>query len=182
MLLLTGDLVDHGSAAEYALLRDLLDAVDIPTYLIPGNHDDRAELAIAFGDHRYLPHDGEPLAYAIDEFREVIAANAQVQRVIAGHVHHYVSAQLGTVPYNTAPGVSYQVVLDLDPTASPKISNDTGSILLYEFADGDCVAHPVTYAESGSRILDFADIVRDYPAFAARLRSGEGLTKDGFGM
>jgi Icc protein len=248
VLLLTGDLVDHGTAAEYSLLRELLDPVDIPTYLIPGNHDDRAELATAFGHHAYFPRDGEPLAYAIDDFdvrlvgldtlrdgyhdgeldaarlewldaqlavapdtptvvfmhhppfttgiwwmdgnpmrgrddfRTVIAAHPQVRRVIAGHVHHYASGQVGNVPCNTAPGVSYQAVLDLDPTASPKISNDSGPILLYQFTDDECVAHPVSYADAGSQILDFSDIVRDYPAFAARLRSGEGLTKDGFGM
>jgi len=39
VLLLTGDLVDHGAPDEYKLLRDLLDQVDIPTYLIPGELD-----------------------------------------------------------------------------------------------------------------------------------------------
>jgi hypothetical protein len=111
-----------------------------------------------------------------------MAAHPQVRRVIAGHVHHHASGQLGAVPCNTAPGVSYQAVLDLDPTASPKISNAAGSMLLYDFTDGECVVHPVPCAESGSQVLDFATIVRDYPAFEARLRSGEGLTKDGFGM
>ena len=68
VLLLTGDLVDHGAPDEYKLLRDLLDQVDIPTYLIPGNHDDRASLVAAFRDHEYLPLDGGPLAYTIDDF------------------------------------------------------------------------------------------------------------------
>ena len=247
-LLLTGDLVDHGTPDEYSLLRELLDVVEVPTYLIPGNHDDRAELVAAFGHHAYLPRDGGPLAYVLDElplrlvgldtlrdgyhdgeldgprlqwlddqlrtapstptvvfmhhppfatgiwwmdgnplvgrdeFRAVVAAHPQVRRVIAGHVHHYASGQLGTVPCNTAPGVSYQALLDLDPSASPKITNDAGPMLLYDFHDGDGVAHPVTYAAPGTQVLDFANIVSDYPAFAARLRSGEGLTKDGFGM
>src|SRR5258706_16460452 len=65
-LLLTGDLVDAGSAAEYALLRALLAPVRCPLYLIPGNHDDRAALRAAFADHRYLPPDGF-IQYVIDD-------------------------------------------------------------------------------------------------------------------
>ena len=103
--------------------------------------------------------------------------------MIAGHVHHYASAQLGAVPCNTAPGVSYQAVLDLDPSASPKITNDAGPLLPYDLHDDESdVAHPVTYAAPGAQVLDFADMVGDYPALAARLRSGRGLTKGGFGM
>jgi len=125
--------------------------------------------------------DGNPLA-GRDAFHAVVARHPQVRRVIAGHVHHYAAGQLGIVPCNTAPGVSYQAVLDLDPTTSPKISNDAGPLFLYQFAGDECVAHPVTYAAPRGQILDFADIVADYPTFAARLRSGDGLTKDGFGM
>ena len=64
---ITGDLVDQGSAAEYAHLRELLGALEIPWALMPGNHDERAALRRAFADQPYLPRDGEFLQYAIDD-------------------------------------------------------------------------------------------------------------------
>src|SRR5262249_57956568 len=41
---ITGDLVDQGSAAEYAHLRELLQPLRIPWALMPGHHDDLAAL------------------------------------------------------------------------------------------------------------------------------------------
>lgn len=57
-VLLTGDLVDSGSAAEYAHLSALLDPLPMPLYLLPGNHDHRDALRRAFPAHGYLPADG----------------------------------------------------------------------------------------------------------------------------
>jgi 3',5'-cyclic-AMP phosphodiesterase len=63
----TGDLTDDGRPEQYAVLRDLLGACEMPAYLLPGNHDERAPLLDAFPDHSYLPRDGGPLSYAIDD-------------------------------------------------------------------------------------------------------------------
>lgn len=73
-LVLTGDLVDKGSAAEYAHLADLLapvQALSVPVYLMPGNHDDRDQLRRSFPEHRYLGA-GEFLQYVVE-----IGANAE---------------------------------------------------------------------------------------------------------
>lgn len=59
-VLLTGDLVDHGAAAQYAHLRERLAPLPMPAYLLPGNHDDPAAMAGAFPEHDYL-------ARALDE-------------------------------------------------------------------------------------------------------------------
>ena len=64
---ITGDLVDQGSTAEYAHLRELLGPLRSPWALMPGNHDDRASLRRAFADQSYLPRDGEFLQYALDD-------------------------------------------------------------------------------------------------------------------
>lgn len=47
-VLATGDLVDHGSAEEYAHLRALLGALQVPCFLAIGNHDGREALRSAF--------------------------------------------------------------------------------------------------------------------------------------
>lgn len=68
-VVVTGDLVDAGSPAEYGLLRELLQPLTqaVPLYLMPGNHDEREAFRHAFADHPYL-RQWEPFAqYAIDE-------------------------------------------------------------------------------------------------------------------
>lgn len=66
IVLLTGDLVDEGSDAEYGRLRHALAPLNQPLYVIPGNHDDRAAMRRAFADHAYLPGDGDFLHYVVD--------------------------------------------------------------------------------------------------------------------
>jgi 3',5'-cyclic AMP phosphodiesterase CpdA len=48
-VLVSGDLADHGSAEEYARGKELLGSIGAPVHVLPGNHDDRAELRRAFG-------------------------------------------------------------------------------------------------------------------------------------
>ena len=57
-VVITGDLTDFGRAAEYDHLRELLTPLPMPVYLMPGNHDDRAQLRQSFYDHSYLGADG----------------------------------------------------------------------------------------------------------------------------
>ncbi|WP_028312869.1 phosphodiesterase [Derxia gummosa] len=64
---LTGDLVDAGTADSYALLADLLRPLEarMPVYLMPGNHDARGPLREVFTHHRYLPAEGR-LNYRVE--------------------------------------------------------------------------------------------------------------------
>jgi len=64
---LTGDLVDAGTAESYALLAELLAPLEarMPVLLMPGNHDARAPLREVFADHRYLPATGK-LNYRVE--------------------------------------------------------------------------------------------------------------------
>jgi 3',5'-cyclic AMP phosphodiesterase CpdA len=62
----TGDLVDFGRADEYAMLRGLLSELDMPVYLVPGNHDEREAMREAFPDHAYLRQNKGYILYSID--------------------------------------------------------------------------------------------------------------------
>jgi Icc protein len=68
VVLVTGDLVDAGHPAEYALLRDLLAPIRLPIFLMPGNHDARLPLRAAFPEHRYLGAGEGPIHYVVEEF------------------------------------------------------------------------------------------------------------------
>lgn len=62
-VLVTGDLTDHASDAEYEQVLELLAPLGDPLYVLPGNHDDRRAL------HRHFAvpgGDGEPIQYTAD--------------------------------------------------------------------------------------------------------------------
>lgn len=47
---ITGDLTDGGLPAEYELLKSLMQPLDIPLSILPGNHDKRAAMRAAYPD------------------------------------------------------------------------------------------------------------------------------------
>ncbi|MBA3477652.1 MAG: phosphodiesterase [Lautropia sp.] len=57
-VVITGDLTDFGRAAEYEHLSLLLDPLQMPIYLLPGNHDDREQMRKSFAHHSYLGTSG----------------------------------------------------------------------------------------------------------------------------
>ena len=68
VVVLTGDLTESGRPAEYARLVELLAPLDMPIYVIPGNHDERAALRAAFPAHAYLRQSPGFIQYAVDEY------------------------------------------------------------------------------------------------------------------
>ena len=68
LVLATGDLADHGGVAEYERLRAILERLAMPVYLIPGNHDDRANLRRVFDRHAYLAYDGDFVHYTVEDW------------------------------------------------------------------------------------------------------------------
>lgn len=70
-VLVSGDLSDDGSEESYRLARSLLDRFECPVHVVPGNHDDRARLRVAFGLSGAVD---EPINYTaeVGELRLVI--------------------------------------------------------------------------------------------------------------
>ncbi|CAG4892871.1 phosphodiesterase [Paraburkholderia saeva] len=66
MVLMTGDLVDQGTVEQYRHLKSLLAALDIPYYLLLGNHDGRDEIREVFPERAELFEGGEFVHYTAD--------------------------------------------------------------------------------------------------------------------
>ena len=67
-LIISGDLTDNGLATEYEELAAMLRrTVDLPTYVIPGNHDRREELKRGMADWPGVADDPEFVQYTVDD-------------------------------------------------------------------------------------------------------------------
>lgn len=70
-VLVSGDLTHDGGPEEFRAVRELLQRLEVPLHVLPGNHDDRALVREEFG----LPGVGhEPVNYSVDvgELRLVV--------------------------------------------------------------------------------------------------------------
>lgn len=74
ILLATGDLVQKANKRDYCALRERLDSLGIPVYVIPGNHDVRDMMHGCFSDLGYLPNEGKFLQYTIEDLPVRIVA------------------------------------------------------------------------------------------------------------
>src|SRR5258708_30554427 len=90
LVIASGDLTDCGLAEEYAVLRDILESLSMPVYLVPGNHDRRAELFAEFGSDGYMKNDDGFLHYTIEghEMRLI-----RLHTVVPGHAPLQLRAQ-----------------------------------------------------------------------------------------
>jgi 3',5'-cyclic AMP phosphodiesterase CpdA len=87
IVLATGDLVERGSPHEYRRLRTIFSRLEIPYFLLPGNHDDREALRKAFRDHRYLRTFEGHASYALDAWPlRIIALDSTDPRHIGGYL------------------------------------------------------------------------------------------------
>ncbi len=66
LVLITGDLVEHPGPWTYGHFRDLIAPLEMPVYLMPGNHDDPAIMAEFFGDTPMFPGESPHYQFAIE--------------------------------------------------------------------------------------------------------------------
>ena len=85
--------------------------------------------------------DGEALA-------DVVTANTNVVRVLAGHLHRVVSAGFGGSVLSVAPSTFRQIDLGMLPDRELGFVDEPTGFLLHVLTDTDCVTHtvPVSHA------------------------------------
>lgn len=204
-VLVSGDLAEHAADAEYREVRAQLARVDAPSYVLPGNHDDRDTLRRCFG----VPGEGGgPIQYAADlgplrlvvvdstrpgedrgeldrerlgwlddtlaaaptmptvvamhhppltvgipvwdaiglpdpdrqALGEVLGRHPHVQRVVAGHVHRAIAAELGGRSVLSVPSTYMQSLLDFHATGL-ELSDEPTGFAVHALVDGELVSH-----------------------------------------
>jgi Icc protein len=86
-VIFTGDLTDFGRPEEYENLRALLAPLPMPVFLMPGNHDEPANLRAAFPAHDYLRQREGCVDYVIDEFAlRIVALDSTIPGKSGGEI------------------------------------------------------------------------------------------------
>jgi Icc protein len=86
LVVLTGDVVEDGTAGQYENARRILARLDAPLVMIPGNHDSRDSLRAGFPDHLYMPKQG-PINFVHDALPvRVIALDVTVPGAHHGEI------------------------------------------------------------------------------------------------
>jgi len=65
-VILSGDVVDEATEAEYDHAKAILAELTLPLAIIPGNHDEREAFRFCFADHAYIAETG-PLHFLLDD-------------------------------------------------------------------------------------------------------------------
>lgn len=85
--LVTGDIVENGTPAEYAMAREELARLHAPWYAIPGNHDHRDNFRAGFAGMQTPWGNDDFLQYAIDEFPlRIIALDSVIPHRTGGEL------------------------------------------------------------------------------------------------
>ncbi|MDP2571823.1 phosphodiesterase [Vibrio penaeicida] len=58
-VIVTGDISDKGDLSSYEVFKSIIDQLQLPYFLIPGNHDKREPLRQCFHQHQYMSQSGE---------------------------------------------------------------------------------------------------------------------------
>ncbi len=233
-MIVTGDLTDNGLADEYAELAAILRrTVDLPTYMIPGNHDRREVLKREMRDWPGMAADPEFVHYTVDdlpvrvvmldtvvpgsgagelcekrmrwldatlaaephkptlvamhhppfltgithmdriplrnwqEFGDLLARHRQVIRVVCGHDHRPITAQVGHTIGCIAPSVAHQVELDLGPHQAPLWNLEPPAFLLHYWNETTGLVTHMGYVENHPGPYPFL-LDPDYPGVPPR--------------
>ncbi|NPT54988.1 phosphodiesterase [Paraburkholderia elongata] len=136
-VIMTGDLVDQGDPEQYEHLKTLLAPLEIPYFLMVGNHDERVALRAAFPDRAELHSGGEFVQYTVDVGPlRLIALDSMVPGQGAGNLCDsrlaWLEAQLDAaqgkptvVALHHPPfvcGIGHMDELRLDPAAADKLA------------------------------------------------------------
>jgi 3',5'-cyclic AMP phosphodiesterase CpdA len=68
LVVITGDLAHHGREEDYRRVKEVLDGLPVPYYIVVGNHDSRAGLRSVFSSHSYLRTGEDFIQYTLENY------------------------------------------------------------------------------------------------------------------
>ncbi|OMH38923.1 phosphodiesterase [Motiliproteus sp. MSK22-1] len=74
IVMVTGDISNHGHPDDYLRAKKVLDTLTMPYYIVPGNHDHRQQLRKIFAEHQYLQTNSPFLNYTLEQYSMRIIA------------------------------------------------------------------------------------------------------------
>lgn len=90
--------------------------------------------------------DREPFINAL-ALEQVIARHPQVERLLCGHLHRPMQRRFGGSLSCVCPGISHQIVLDLQQTAPAHFNLEPPGYLLHRWHEQELVTHNVVFGE-----------------------------------
>jgi 3',5'-cyclic AMP phosphodiesterase CpdA len=148
LVILTGDVTEHGTEAEYAHALELLSPLRQPLLAIPGNHDEREAFRRAFAGHGFVPAAG-PLHFVAGAYGPV--------RVIALDIsvvgHHHGDIDVATAAWLDAALAEEPERPTLILMHQPPVETGIGFIDAYRCFNGDRLETIVARYPAVERIL-----------------------------
>ena len=97
----------------------------------------------------------------IAELQELLDAHPQVQRIVCGHVHRAIQANLGRTPVSVCPSTSYQVCLDTRPESHPKFIAEPPALQLHTWT-GEMIVSHTAYVDFPAEPIDLRPLMRNW--------------------
>ena len=108
--------------------------------------------------------------------REVLNGHPQVQRIVCGHVHRAIQANLGRTPVSVCPSTSYQVYLNLHPGSPPKLIAEPPAMQLHTWT-GELIVSHTAYLDFPAEPIDLRPLMGNRDEGRERTRSGLRIPK-----
>jgi Icc protein len=83
-----------------------------------------------------------------DRFAAVIARHTQVRRIICGHHHRPIFAQVAHAIASVAPSVAHQIELSLSPDDRPAFNFEPPAFHLHRWTEADGIVTHMAYVEA----------------------------------
>ena len=120
--------------------------------------------------------DGIGIVEGVSELRDLLNAHPQVQRIVCGHLHRAVQANLGRTPVSVCPSTSYQVCLDTLPESPPKFIAEPPALQLHNWTGEVLVSH-TAYIDFPAEPIDLRPLMPNWDDRRERTRNGLPIPK-----
>ena len=120
--------------------------------------------------------DGIGIVEGVSELRDLLNAHPQVQRIVCGHLHRAVQANLGRTPVSVCPSTSYQVCLDTRPESPPKFIAEPPALQLHNWTGEVLVSH-TAYIDFPAEPIDLRPLMPNWDDRRERTRNGLPIPK-----